>query len=101
MNVMQAPRRHAETPAERAARIGREADTIAKAHADIDSGLGIEDDAMDAWFDQLERDANARLARLTAADMPWLAKDVDLTPPDGGPETIGPALYMPSDASKR
>ncbi len=53
---MQAPRRHPETPAERAARIGREADTIAKAHADIESGLGIEDDALEAWFDQLDQD---------------------------------------------
>ncbi len=44
----------------------------------------------------------ARLARLTAADMPWLAKDVDLTPPDGGPETIGPAVYTPPpDGAKR
>jgi len=31
-----------------------------------------------------------RLAALTAADMPWLRKDVDLTPPDGGPEVAGP-----------
>ena len=36
-----------------------------------------------------------RLAAVTAADMPWLRKDVDLTPLDGGPEvcgsTIGPS----------
>jgi len=31
-----------------------------------------------------------RLAALTAADMPWLRKDVHLTPPDGGPEVCGP-----------
>ncbi len=31
-----------------------------------------------------------RLAALTAADMPWLRRDVDLTPPDGGPEVWGP-----------
>ncbi len=41
----------------------------------------------------------ARLARVTAADMPWL--DVDLTPPDGGPETIGPAVYTPPARAKR
>ncbi len=30
-----------------------------------------------------------RLAALTAAAMPWLRKDVRLTPPDGGPEVFG------------
>jgi hypothetical protein len=34
-----------------------------------------------------------RLAALSAADMPWLRKGVDLTPPDGGPEVCGPAVY--------
>jgi hypothetical protein len=33
-----------------------------------------------------------RLAALFAADMPWLRKDVDLTPPNGGPEVCGPAV---------
>lgn len=28
-----------------------------------------------------------------ASPLPWLSKDVDLTPPDGGPETSGPATY--------
>jgi hypothetical protein len=42
-----------------------------------------------------------RLAGLTATAMPWLSKDADLTPPDGGPEVIGLAAYPPSDASKR
>lgn len=37
----------------------------------------------------------ARLAGVTTADMPWLSKDVDLTPPDGGPESVGPAVYTP------
>jgi hypothetical protein len=37
-----------------------------------------------------------RLAALTAADMPWLRKDVDLTPPGGGPEVCGPPVYQPS-----
>ena len=34
-----------------------------------------------------------RLATLTADDMPWLRKDVDLTPPDGGPEIFGLPVY--------
>lgn len=34
-----------------------------------------------------------RLMALKASSMPWLAKAVDLTPPDGGPETYGPAEY--------
>jgi hypothetical protein len=37
-----------------------------------------------------------RLAALSAADMPWLRKHVDLTPPDGGPEVCGPLVYQPS-----
>jgi hypothetical protein len=36
-----------------------------------------------------------RLATLSLASMPWLRKDVDLTPPDGGPEACGPADYQP------
>jgi hypothetical protein len=32
-----------------------------------------------------------RLGALTAADMPWVRRDLDLTPPDGGPEVCGPA----------
>ncbi len=35
----------------------------------------------------------ARLSRLTHASMPWLSKDADLTPPDGGPEVVGPSVY--------
>lgn len=42
----------------------------------------------------------ARLAGLTAADMPWLSKDTDLTPPDGGPEIVGPATYVPPPAMR-
>lgn len=37
--------------------------------------------------------AQQRLQGLDAASMPWLRKGVDLTPPDGGPETCGPAVY--------
>ncbi len=43
----------------------------------------------------------ARLASLTPASMPWLRKDVDLTPPDGGPEVFGAAVYVPVGAGKR
>ena len=43
-------------------------------------------------FETVER----RLAAVTAADMPWLTQDVDLTPPDGGPEVCGPAVYRRS-----
>ncbi len=38
----------------------------------------------------------ARLARLSGRDMSWLY-ETDLTPPDGGPETIGPAVYHPDN----
>jgi hypothetical protein len=54
-----APRQRPETPAEQATRVRREADIIAKAHADIDAGLGIEDDDLEAWFDRLDQDENA------------------------------------------
>ncbi len=37
--------------------------------------------------------AVARIGRLTSAAMPWLSKDVDLTPQEGGPEVIGPPEY--------
>ena len=42
-----------------------------------------------------------RLQGLDASSMPWLRKGgVDLTPPDGGPETCGPAVYK-KPASRR
>ena len=37
--------------------------------------------------------AVARVGRLTAAAMPWLSKDVDLAPQEGGPEVMGPVEY--------
>jgi len=40
-----------------------------------------------------------RLATLGAARMPWLRRDVDLTPPDGGTEVFGPAV--PSDLGEQ
>lgn len=33
--------------------------------------------------------AKLRLAGLSLAGMPWLRADIDLTPPDGGPEVCG------------
>jgi predicted transcriptional regulator len=51
----------AETEEARAARIRREAALIAQAHADIDAGLGIEEEELEAWLDQLEIDENTPL----------------------------------------
>jgi len=50
---------HSEPPADRTARIRREAVVIAKGHADIDAGDGIENDALETWLDELDRDENA------------------------------------------
>ncbi len=44
-----------ETAAERARRIKREAEILAQAERDIDAGLGIEDDEMEAWLDEIDR----------------------------------------------
>jgi hypothetical protein len=44
-----------ETAAERARRISREAEILAQAESDIDAGLGIEDDEMESWMDELDR----------------------------------------------
>ena len=57
------PEFEAETTAECAARAQREAALIAKAHADIDAGLGIEDDDVEAWLDDLDRDENTPLPK--------------------------------------
>jgi predicted transcriptional regulator len=45
-----------ETAEQRATRIRREMAIIAEAHAEIDAGLGIEDDDVEAWLDQLDTD---------------------------------------------
>jgi hypothetical protein len=50
-----------ESAVERGARIRREAETIARAHAAIDAGLGIEDEAMEAWLAKLDNDPYAPL----------------------------------------
>ena len=55
-----APKR-VESPAERGTRVRREAAVIAKGHADIEAGLGIEDDDLEAWLDQLDRVEDASL----------------------------------------
>jgi hypothetical protein len=61
MHVAQNPtsRKRPESIAEREVRIQSETDSIARAHADIDAGLGIEDEDMEAWLDSLERDQHA------------------------------------------
>ena len=55
------PPRRSETDAERKGRIEREEAIIAKAEADIDAGLGIEDGEAEAWLDLLDHDPNAPL----------------------------------------
>ena len=50
-----------ETPGQRDARIHAEAAIIAQAEVDIDAGLGIDDDDLESWLDELERDENAPL----------------------------------------
>jgi predicted transcriptional regulator len=47
----------------RAARLRREAEAVARGHADIERGLGIDDDDLEAWLDQLDRDETAPLPR--------------------------------------
>lgn len=50
------PKKRPETDAER---IGREEAIIAKAEADIDAGLGIGDDDLEAWLDDLDNNPDA------------------------------------------
>ena len=54
-----------ETEAEREARIRYERAVIARAEADIDAGLGIEEDDMEAWLEELERNPDAPLPSRT------------------------------------
>jgi hypothetical protein len=35
----------------------------------------------------------SRLAALDLTSIPWFREDIDLTPPDGGPEVFGPPVY--------
>lgn len=46
----------AESAVNRDARIRQETETIAHAHAAIDAGFGIEDEAMEAWLESLDTD---------------------------------------------
>lgn len=50
-----------ETEAARLARIEREEAIIARAEADIDAGLGIDDDDLEEWLDALDQDENTPL----------------------------------------
>lgn len=63
MNFQEQPLdfRHFETDAERAGRIQREAAVIARAEADIDAGLGIDEESLEGWLDNLDRDEAAPL----------------------------------------
>jgi len=46
----------AESAVDRDARIRQATETIARAHAAIDAGFGIEDEAMEAWLASLDTD---------------------------------------------
>ena len=48
-----------ETPSEREERIRWEAAVIARAREEVAAGQYIDGDALDAWFEALERDENA------------------------------------------
>lgn len=50
-----------ESEIERESRVRREAEMIAQGRADIDAGLGIEDDALEDWLDALDRDEDIPL----------------------------------------
>ena len=43
-----------ETAVQHKARIEREAEIIARGHAQIDAGLYVEEDALDEWLDAVE-----------------------------------------------
>jgi hypothetical protein len=58
-NLVHIPPASTETADQRETRIQRELAIIAKAHAEIDAGLGIDDDDLEAWLDQLDIDENA------------------------------------------
>ncbi len=53
--------RYHEIDADQLARMAREEAIIMKAEADIDAGLGIEDDEVEAWLDALDNDPDASL----------------------------------------
>ena len=47
---------HTEKFADQTTRVRHEAAVIAKGHADIRAGNGIEDDDLETWLDQLDHD---------------------------------------------
>ena len=55
------PPRRSETEAERHERVECERAIIAKAEADIDAGLGIDDDDLEKWLDALDHNPDAPL----------------------------------------
>lgn len=55
---------HGETPAERAARLRWEAAEIERAEEELAAGLGIDDEALDAWLDELDRDPDTPVPKL-------------------------------------
>lgn len=61
MTFMHIPRddRRPETPAEREERVRQEAAIIAAARADVAAGNGIEDNALEAWLDNLDQNEDA------------------------------------------
>jgi len=56
-------RLNAETAVAREARLRWEAAVIAKGHAEIDAGLGLDWDDVEAWLRDLDRDPNAQKPR--------------------------------------
>jgi hypothetical protein len=51
----------AESSAERAVRVQREAAVLQQARAQIEAGEGIDDDTLEAWLDSLDHDPSAPL----------------------------------------
>jgi hypothetical protein len=63
VKVIQTPRRNmlSETPTKRRDRVRLEALILEQARAEIAAGQGIDDEALEAWLDELDHDANAPL----------------------------------------
>ena len=57
----------AKSNTEQETRIRREAAVIRDARAEIPAGKGIDDDALEAWLDQLDQDRNAPLSQSVSA----------------------------------
>jgi predicted transcriptional regulator len=57
----------AETPSARDARLRWEAASLARGLAEVVAGLLIEDDDLEAWFNQLDVDENAPMPKPKAA----------------------------------